>query len=146
MTNDKGLAAGLRATFSPIEGLTLGVSYALNAHYIGDNLSFVAGDVEWALGPLALAFEYMAMMPKFTFDDRVDTWFAQAMFGLQEIANIPVEFGVRFDYFSKDLSLEHALTIQANWLPVEEHLRFGLSFRSQKGEDSVLMLQVIGMF
>jgi len=148
---DKGIAAGLRATVSPIEGLTLGISYLLNAHYNipadNNNLSFLAGDVEWALGPLALAFEYMAVMEKFEFGDRSDAWFAQAMFGLEDVADIPVEFGVRFDYFSEDLKTfsENAITIQANWLP-DEHLRMGLSFRSQKNTDSVLMFQVLGIF
>ncbi|MDR2735076.1 MAG: hypothetical protein LBC99_10670 [Spirochaetota bacterium] len=160
---DKGLAVGLRAAFSPVEGLTLGVNYALNAHYdFNDNISFIAGDVEWALGPLALAFEYLAYMPKFAFGDRADTWFAQAMFGLEDIADIPVEFGARFDYFAANYSnavtallgagtpppageSSNALTIQANWL-ADEHLRFGLSFRHQKDEDDIIMLQVMGMF
>jgi len=151
VTKDKGIAAGLRATFSPIEGLTLGLSYALNAHFNiptdNNNVSFIAGDVEGNFGPLSIAFEYMAAMEKFEFGDRVDAWFAQAMFSLEEIADVPIEFGARFDYFSEDLSIENALTIQVNWL-ADEHLRIGLSFRSQKDEDydKTLMLQVMGMF
>jgi hypothetical protein len=147
LATDKGLAGGLRATFSPIEGLTLGLSYALNAHYIGDKFSLLAGDIEFEVGPLALAFEYVAMMPKFKFGDRVDLWFAQAMFSLEDIAEIPLEFGARFDYFCEDIGIENAITIQANFLP-DEHLRCGLALRIQKDEDynKTIMLQVMGMF
>jgi len=157
----KGIAGGLRATFSPIEGLTLGVSYALNGHAVrsptdeSNNFSLIAGDIEWALGPLSLAFQYTASMPKFKFSDRLDVWFAQAMFSLEEIADVPIEFGARFDYFTGNYvtalsggtpeDATNILTIQANWL-LDEHLRIGLSFRHEKDEDDVLMLQVMGMF
>ena len=141
---DKGLAGGLRVTVSPVHGITFGLSYALNAHYAGDKLSFVAGDVELELGPLSLIGQYTAIMPKFEFGDRLDTWFVQAMFDLKDLTHIPLSIGGRFDYFSEAFMADpttglgesaNALTIQALY-QLSESLRLSLSFRTTHEEES----------
>jgi len=155
---DEGLAAGLRAVFTPLEGLKLGLSYALNAHGADldtsnnpidvPNTSLVAGDVSWALGPALLSFQYTASMPKFEFDARKDVWFGQFEFDLANILGIPITPGVRFDYITKSITggdAENALTIQAAY-KFEKYLRLGLSFRTATGADDALLLQVLGMF
>jgi len=161
---DKGLAGGLRATFSPSKGISFGLSYALNAHYndaftkakFGDeaegHISLVAGDVELELGSLTLTYQYTAMMPKFEFGERNDLWFAQAVFSLEEMIELPISLGVRFDYFTESMSEDpanpsaaHAITFQIAY-QIEEYLRLGLSFRTREGENNVLMLQAMAMF
>jgi hypothetical protein len=148
---DKGLAAGFRATFSPSEGVTVGLSCAMNAHYPGDKLSLVAGDIELALGPLTLIGQYSAMMSKFEFGDRADTWFAQAVFSLEDMIDMPLFLGVRFDYFSETLmegESANAITLQLAY-QLEDSFRLGLSFRSSQLDDEsdkVIMLQAMTMF
>jgi len=157
---DKGLAGGLRVTLAPIEGLNLGVSYALNAHGAdisatdkAPNVSLLAGDVSFEAGPLYLAFQYTAKMDKFEFADRQDLWFAEAIFSLEDIIDLPLDVGARFDYISSGLAgagasndeAANAVTIQARYT-FEEYFRLGLSFRTETGKDSGLMLQAMAMF
>jgi hypothetical protein len=151
----KGLAGGLRATFTPSEGITLGASYALNGCDINGNSSILAGDIECELGMLSLAFEWLAIMPKFEFGDRKDAWFLQAMFNLQEVADVPISLGARFDYLTESLSTNSkagtALTLQAAYA-FEEYLRIGLSYQivndeiKNNGEDNRFLLQFLTMF
>jgi hypothetical protein len=145
---DKGIAGGLRAVITPIEGLNLGLNYCLNAHGVAaDNVSILAGDVEFKIGPVALTYEYLAAMPKFDFDNRQDAWFAQFEFDLEEIAGIPISPGVRYDYLTSYTAVDGAdyITIQAVY-KFEKALRIGLSFRTSKQEEDQLMLQVLTMF
>jgi hypothetical protein len=164
--DNKGIAGGLRAVITPFAGLNIGLSYCLNgreAEYTppptpavpapvpissGDNKSIIAGDIAWTAGPVTLSAEYLAAMPKFSFDERIDAWFAQFEFDLKDIAGIPITPGVRFDYLTTNLTgadAENAITIQAAY-KFEKYLRIGLSFRTSKQEEDQLMLQVLTMF
>jgi len=151
---DKGVAGGLRAVLTPIDGFNLGLSYCLNGRdaktaTAKNNKSIIAGDISFAAGPVALIFEYLAWMPKFTLDERKDAWFAQAEFDLDKVAGIPITPGVRFDYLtSKALGgadAGNALTVQLAY-KFEKYLRFGLSFRTESKAPDVITLQVLGMF
>ena len=153
----KGIAGGLRATASLGKALNVGVSYALNGwangDAAGDNYSIMAGDAALKLGPCTLTYQYLASMPKFEFDGRKDSWFAQFEFDLKDIAGIPLEPGVRYDYLtSKFLGGSDAatiLTVQAMY-KFEKVLRIGLAYRNGKDASlnkiSDLSLQVVTMF
>jgi hypothetical protein len=149
----RGIAGGLRAALSPIEGLTLGASYALNGHFNGCNYSIMAGDVTLRFGPCVFIYQYLAVMPKFEFDDRRDSWFTQFELDLMKLIALPITPGVRYDYLAAS-AIDGAdkaatiVTIQAMY-KFENALRIGLAYRNGKNsytQFNDLSLQVLTMF
>jgi hypothetical protein len=164
----KGIAGGLRATLDLFYAV-FGLSYALNGHYEGNNISFAAADVKLEFGQLSLAAQYSAMMPKFEFSNRRDTWFVQGMFDLEKYIHVPLSLGARFDYYSESLMREFdpvtstwegdavtAITVQALYY-LTESLRLGLSLRMShaehdnhghdcSGHQNMLLFQVMAVF
>ncbi len=144
--SDSGRAGGVRFGWKPVDGISAGVSLAASRHDAGRRFSWVGCDLEAELGPLALAFEYLAKLPDDVWERRSKGGMAQARMDLDALAGLRLGLIVRGEIVApRDEEVERALTLGLTWSH-DEKLRLTAAAKLPKTGDTGLVLQAITSF